>query len=372
MANLNPNWLKRLSWYSAALGGSPIGVYLGPDRLNLVQMDGATRPMLRAMASVPYADSREELLRNPASVRALLKQAFNAQPFRGKTVVSCLPADQIKILSLTYRQAEGQADEQAVVAELRERLKDELDEMVVDYLPLRKDEGDAAKRDALVALAPRAQVMAYLHLLTDAGLQVDALDIGPAALTRVVKHAGARHFPEFPMMPNALLINFGLESSYLTVIWGRRTVLDRAIEFSENRLFSRLKTVLDMPPELAMRMLCQEGELSEQQRETRKIIEEVIRPDLGLLHQEISKTLVYMASRTRGKSVDSVFLAGPAARYHGVVEGLRQQLKVPVHILNPVVDFAGPQQSHLDLSLGTTAGMALAAGLALRGVPENE
>jgi type IV pilus assembly protein PilM len=372
MSIRNQNWLKHLTWGSAALGGSPIGLYLGPDRLNLVQMDGAARPKLRAMASVAYADSREELQRDPVRVRALLKQAFDAQPFRGKTVVSCLPADQIKIISLTYRQAEGQADEAAVVAELRERLKDELDGMVVDYLPLRKDEGDAAKRDALVALAPRTQVMAYLHLLTDAGLQVDALDIGPAALTRVVKHAGARHFPEFPLMPNALLINFGVESSYLTVIWGRRTVLDRAIEFSENRLFARLKTVLEMPSELATRILCQDGELGEQHRDSRKIIEEVIRPDLALLHQEISKTLVYMASRTRGKSVDSVFLAGPAARYHVVVEGLAQQLKVPVHVLNPIVDFAADNRPDHDLSLGTTAGMALAAGLALRGVPENE
>jgi type IV pilus assembly protein PilM len=364
-------WLKRLPWISAALRGpSSIGLYLGPDRLNLVQLNGAARPALRAIVSITYADTRDELMRTPQRFRALLKQAFAAEPFRGRTVVSCLPADQVKILSLSYAQAEGQTEGEAIAAELRERLQGELDEMIVDYMPLRRDD-DSVSREALVALAPRTQVMAYLHLLSDAGLQVDALDIGPAALTRVVKHTGARHFPGFPAVPNALLINFGADSSYLTVIWGRRTVLDRVIDFGETKLLERLKNILDMPAELALRILSRADEGLPLQAESRRIVEEVIRPDLGLLHQEISKTLVYMASRTRGKSVDKVFLAGPVARYHAVVESLQQQVKVPVHILNPVLDFAAPDERRRDESLGTTAGMTLAAGLALRGVKED-
>jgi hypothetical protein len=55
-----------------------------------------------------------------------------------------------------------------------------------------------------------------------------------------------------------------------------------------------------------------------------------------------------------------------------VVESLKRIVKVPVHILNPAVDFALPGERRHDESLGTTAGMALAAGLSLRGVPENE
>ncbi|MBK9250634.1 MAG: pilus assembly protein PilM [Proteobacteria bacterium] len=373
MSALFSSLIRRLPWVSPALGPAPpIGLYLGPDRLDLVQMNGGAPACLRAMSSIALPEAREQLLGDPAGLRALLRQAFASEPFRGKTVVSCLPADQVKILSLSYVLADGQTDDQAVAVELRGRLQDELDEMVVDYMPLRRDEGDTAEREALVALAPRTQVMAYLHLLSDAGLKVAALDIGPAALTRCVKHTSARHFPGFPAMPNALLINFGAESSYLTVIWGRRTVLDRVIGFGESRLFERLKTVLDMPRELSLRILCRDEEASASKAEGRGIVEEVIKPDLNLLHQEISKTLVYMASRTRGKSIDALFLAGPVARYPIVVESLQQILKVPVHILNPAVDFAPPTGRRHDEALGTTAGMALAAGLALRGVPENE
>jgi type IV pilus assembly protein PilM len=350
----------------------PIGLDVGPNRLNLVQMvlsDG--RPTLAAISSVPYSCTRDELLQQPKLLKTLLAQAFAAQPFKGRRVVSCLPADQMKIMSLSYSHTEGQADDVAIVAELRERMKAELDNMVVDYLPLRQEDADAGKRDALVALATRSHVLTYLNALTTAGLQVDALDIGPAALARVVKHAGARHFPEFPQKPNALLINFGADASYLTVIWGRRTVLDRAVEFCENRLLDRLRVALDMSPALAAQVLYRGVGVQGEPDETTQVVAEVFRPELALLHQEIGKTLVYMASRTRGKSVEAVFLAGPVARYHGLVQSLQQQLKVPVSILNPVTDFPSPRIRDDAQTLGTLAGIALTAGLALRGVPEH-
>jgi type IV pilus assembly protein PilM len=378
MKNAIKSWLSalpsRLPTLSVGLG-SPllIGLDMGPNRLNLVQMmQVGGKPALSAIAAVPYPCARNELMLQPKQLKLLLRQAFARQPFKGKRVVSCLPAEQMKIISLNYSHTEGQADDAAIIAELRERMKGELDNMVVDYLPLRQEDADAGKRDALVALAPRDHVLAYLDLLTSAGLQVEALDIGPAALARLVKHAGARHYPDFPLTPNSLLINFGADSSYLTVIWGRRTVLDRAVEFCENRLLKRLQLVLHMPPELAMQVLYRDDLARGEQDETAEIVAEVFRPELALLHQEISRTLVYMASRTRGKSVDAVFLAGPVARCPGVVTSLRHELKVPVNILNPITDFSLATGHGHDEALGTMAGIALTAGLALRGVPEND
>jgi type IV pilus assembly protein PilM len=355
----------------------PIGLDMGPDRLNLAQMDRVGgKPALSAIASIPYPCPRDELLQQPNEFRLLLRRAWQAQPFRGRNVVSCLPAGQIKIISLNYRHVEGQSDDQAIITELRARLQGELDSLVVDFMPLRQEDADSGTRDALVAMAPREQVLAYLNLLTAAGLQVDALDIGPAALARLLKHTVACRYPEFPATPNALLINFGADTSYLTVIWGRRMYLDRAVEFGESRLFDRLKAVLDVPPEQASQLLYQSDRALSLQSsgpdEERQLVAEVLRPELALLLQEVSKTLVYMASRTRGKSVDAVFLAGPVARYADVMNGLKQQLKVPVDVLNPVEDFPAEQKRCIDAATGTQSGMALTAGLALRGMPEHE
>jgi type IV pilus assembly protein PilM len=368
------NWVRFLPGLQLLRGSGsslPIGLYLGHDRLNLVQMSHAgTGAQLRAIASLTYPCDREQL--QPQALRSLVAQAFTTQPFRGKRVVSCLPADQVKIIAMTYRPGDGLSDEQAIVAALRERLKAELDDMVVDYLPLRQEETDTGTREALVALAPREHVMQHLDLLVTAGLQVEALDIGPAALARVVRHASARHYPGFPLVPNALLINFGVESSFLTVIWGRRTVLDRAIEFSESRLLHRLQTVLEMSGDLARQLLYRSASTDVPNDDSDHIVAEVFRTELAMLHEEISKTLVYMASRTRGKSVDVIFLAGPVVRYTRLLTELRQHYQVPVCILNPLADFPMHQKGHCDASLGTAAGIAMTTGLALRGVPEHE
>jgi len=205
-----------LDWLPKVLPGFgrdlSIGLEMGPDRLNLVQMElVAGRPSIRAIASLPYPCSREELQQHPQRLKLLLKQAYALQPFKGKHVVSCLPTDQIKIITVSYRCGEGQADASAIVAELRERLKGDLDGMVVDFINLRQEETDAGKRDALVAMAPRDKVMAYLDMLTGAGLEVDALDIGPAALARLVSRAGALSTAEFPRLPNMLLRHFGAD-----------------------------------------------------------------------------------------------------------------------------------------------------------------
>lgn len=280
-----------------------IGLDLGPGALNMVQFEhGGEHPCIRAIASVPYTCPRGELFGRAQELRALVKQARAQQPFKGRHVISSLPNEEIKIVTVAYKQTDGQSDSLAIVGELRERMHGELDDMVVDYMALRQDERESGKGEALVALAPRRSVLAYLELLTGAGLAVDALDVGPAALARLVRHVGARKWAEFPLMPNVLLINFGAEASFLTVIWGRRLMLDRAVEFCEQRLLARMKQVLDLPQELALPLLYghRVGPATAGEAETARTVAEVLRPEITGLLDEINKTLIYMASKTRG------------------------------------------------------------------------
>jgi len=351
-----------------------IGLDLGPGALNMVQFERAGgRICMRAAIFLPCDCRRDDFSGRPQRLREILKQAYAQQPFKGKRVVSSLPAGEIKIITVNYKQVKGRPDSVAVAAELRERMPENLDDMVVDFMTLRQDDHQSEESEALVAMASRKSVLAYLELLTGAGLEVDALDVGPAALARLVRHVGARNWAEFPLLPNVLLINFGAEASFLTVIWGRRLMLDRAVEFCEQRLLSRLKQVLDLPEELARPLLY--GKVSSPaaagEEETAHTLAEVLRPEITALLDEINKTLIYMASKTRGRSVDIIYLAGGAARHAGILKILREQLQVPVEILNPVAVFASPEcAAKCDQQLGMQPGIALATGLALRELPD--
>src|SRR5688572_5427185 len=115
----------------------PIGLEIAAERINMVQFDTvAARPVIRAAISVPYADGREALLAEPGRLKALVARAFAQRPFSGRRVVSCLPAAEVNIITLSYQRAAGEDDANAILRELRERLKNELERSVVDYITI--------------------------------------------------------------------------------------------------------------------------------------------------------------------------------------------------------------------------------------------
>lgn len=348
----------------------PVGFNLGTEQLHLVQMEQISgRPIIRAAASIPYPCEREALLATPALFKHFVRHALRAGAFQGKRVVACIAPYDLKLMLVEYKQLDGQGEADALLKELRERMRQELDESVVDYLPLRNTDTQETTKSAIVAVAKRTQVLAYLESLRRAGLEAVALDVGPAALTRLVAALDTTR-----SHPNVLLINFGRFKSYLSVVWGRRLMLDREIDFGEHWLVGSLAENLNIPGELVAKLLYEHGfqntmgsQSGLEDGDISRTMAEILRPEFAELAKEINKTLIYVASRTHGKSVEQVYLLGSAARYPHVAEFLNELLNIPAEVLNPLNAF--------EFAAGATpnttnpgGGIALAAGLALRGM----
>lgn len=353
-----------------------IGVHIGRERLNLMQFQpGQPRPTIRAAASLKHGTTRHELIADPTRLKELIKRAFAEQPFHGKRVVTCLPNDQVRMLLLNYTVADGETESAAVVRELRERVHEELDGMVVDYIPVRQELASRPK-EAIVAMAARDEVMTYLDLLAKAGLQVASLDVSSAALARLMAWIDPLPTAKFP---NLLLINFGAQSSYLTVVWGQRLMLDRPIEFGEQRLLARLKSILGMSESEALRLLLERGlatgsdddKLGESDNDIGDTLREVLQPEFAALKAQVHNTLIYTASRTHGRSVDGIYVLGSIVRYPGIEKLLEKLLGegLPLKILDPCAIFQHRLNDQQLCWLWPRSGVAAAAGLALRGVP---
>ncbi len=364
MQSLRPLWSKLAGRETYA-----IGFQMSLEAIHLVQMQAsASGVAFLAAAALNYGCSRDEILAHPRRLKALVGRALDDHPFRGKRVVTCLPSDQIKTFIVNYTVAEGQPDADAIVRDLRGRLDGNTDGMVFDFVPVRQPGSDSPRKEALVAIAAKQQVTAYLDLLSGAGLDVEAVDIGPIALTRVVSRVSTGEDGKFQ---NLLLINFGSHGSFLTVVWGRRLMLDRPIEFAEKRLLSRLETVMDLPESMAKRLLLERGFTAapgaDASAEIAAALREVLQPEFLALKAEVGKTLIYTASKTRGKTVDKIYLVGSVARYPGIAELLSEELSMPIEVLDPFSIF--PHQLEQLAGLWPHTGAAVATGLALRGVP---
>jgi type IV pilus assembly protein PilM len=354
--------------------GGPIGLDIATEKLHMVQLTADDDPpVILAAISLPYAGGRDALLADRKKLKALIDRARSARPFRGNIVVSSLPQSDLKTMALTYQRAAGQSEAEAIITELRDRLKEEIDDSVVDYIGIHSHDGQSAEKNAVVAIARRDRVLAYLEVLESAGLRVDALDFGPAALTRLVASMG-----QDVSHANALLINFGKERSYLSLIWGRRLMLDREVEFGETRLVMRLAKTLDMAQALAADLLYRHGfhdvgaEAGTDEAEITRTTTEVLRPEFSALAGEVAQTLIYAASKTRGQSVERIYLMGSAARYPRIASLIEGLVSMPVEVLNPFTVFTARPDAYVLAELDPIAGIGMATGLALRGSPYDD
>ncbi len=345
----------------------PIGVDFAGESLNMMQVEavpGGAR--VRAAVSLPYPVERARLLADPRALRAFVRAALAAAPFSGRRMVGALAPTDVRILPLTVNVPAGQNEQQAVARAVREQLGAAASESVVDYYQVRSADTGTEKQ-VLAAVAPTASVVSYLEALRGAGLDPVALDIGPAAIARLL---AAMHKEDYGQ--SVLLINFGSTRSYLTVIWGRRLMLDREIELGEATLVDKVAKTLGLDAGTALALLRQHGtgstaaghELQAGAPDMGRTIREILHPEFAALAEELVRTQVYVASRTRGSTVSRVYLNGCVARYANIPQRIAQLVQLPVEVLDPFAAFAGTKERPAE----QMHGIALAAGLALRGV----
>jgi type IV pilus assembly protein PilM len=364
----------KLPRFSFGRGGrhvaAPIGVEFAAERLNMVQLEfGAGTPGMRAAVSTPYPVPRAQLMDDARALRGFVKSCLAQAPFSGRRVYCALPPADVRILPMTVHVAAGQREDQAVARAVRDQIGMDPSDAVVDYYHIRSADSDASERQVLVAVAQQKRVLAFLNVLTDAGLDPVALDIGPAAMARLLASMQREDLGQ-----SVLLINFGLQKSFLTVIWGRRLMLDREIDFGEAQLVGKLSASLGLDADAALGLLRTHGVGARPAQrggaagepDVGRTIREILYPEFAGLAEELLRTQVYVASRTRGSSLNRIYLNGSLARYPHIQTRIGELVALPVELLDPLSGFTGRAGSTLP---SAEHGVALAAGLALRGEP---
>lgn len=348
----------------------PIGLEFARERLHAVQLrPHAGTARISASASVNYPVSREELMTSPEDMTRLVSHALDSDSFQGRETVSVMPQNHLRILSLSY-QASGQgSDDSAILKRLVDRIDDDLSQYVIDYLPVRV-QPQHNDRLAIVALARREDVISYLEVLRQSGLAVNALEIGPVSIARLVSTLGSSNANE-----NIMVINFGRQVSFVTIVSRQRVLLDREINFGEDNLLDEVAQTLEVTPEATYDLIREHGIGGESKQgevaqpfsadiDVAQTLCEIAKPALSRLIDEIGRALIYAASETRGEAVSRVYLAGSVARWNGASKLLNELLDIPVvNIPAPVFDTDSNQQNDI-----SGPEFAIATGLALRGM----
>ena len=355
-----------------------IGVDFSIDNINLVQLgimiDGKVG--LRSCCSMKYINSREELLSSPKNLRPILRQAIKEHGFKGKSIVSSMPSSDVRIYSINYTKSKDSDEGESVLQALKSRIDEDLSQYVIDYLPVRSDD-KYGEQLALVALVKRDLVISYLELLRNSGLHVEALEIRPAAINRLVYSIYQNQDYQ-----NVLVVNFGSDKSYLTVTSGRRLLFDHQITFGVNTLVDKMSNVLEMSHGATFELLHKHGfkmadssdsfQSNYIDEDVTKTLLDIAKPIFSELIEEINRILIFAASENHGESITNIFLLGSLAHVKGIDGYLDKQLNISVQSLSDPLDAFRQSFSNNIFEEACTPDMAIATGLALKGLIEDE
>lgn len=380
MAWLNRQWLHRRN---SKLGA--IGIEFARDSMHLVQFGQSRQKQLfvQASQSCAYADSNDKYLYQPNQLKALVKPLLKHASFQGDRVVTVMPSSEISIFSLNYELKSGLSDDAAIAMALKGRIDGNLADYVVDKIPIRRRE-DENSALAIVALAEKSKVVAHLECLRKAGFKVDALEIGPSAIQRLVS---VMHPPENG--ESVLTINFGCDKSYLSIISGRRLLFDEELDFGEEFLLNTLSSTLGIDPTKVLEQIESFGLATENSSaivgaDVSQTLAHIVRRCFSQMAENVKRAMLYSVAESRGTPVSKIYMLGSIARWRGADTLLSGLLGMPVtNIPDPLALFERKTAMETGVSTVVEANgpfvhttgekyrspeLAVATGLALRGL----
>ncbi len=363
----------------AAVRVGPIGVDIALQEMHMVQLervDGGL-PRVRTKVTVPCTMPRDQLLASPREFKALVKQALAAGNFLGRDTIFTVPSALVRTISINYRVSGGPEQEGAAVARvMADRLDGDLSNYIVDYMPV-KNRSKSDDRLALVAVSERQPVLNFLEMIRKAGLKVNALEIGPVAITRLIRAMNSNNERQ-----NILVVNSGQQASYLTLISGDDLLFDQEVQIGEERLVAQVAKSLEMDIATARDLVIRTGVQPEQVNGSvhdaldsggaYHTLAQILKPEFLKLVEEIKRVLLYAASETRGGGVSKVYLLGSVARWPGSDLLLSKLAGVTVAKIPDALDLLPTNDvARRDTQISAAPDIAVATGLALRGMMDD-
>lgn len=372
-------WLERRQPDTGANAYGPIGVYFTREYLHLAQLEwsGEGEIGLRAHSSLPFPCSRTELLATPTAVGKLIRKGMRHANFRGRKVVSAMPPELVRVMSVSYPAISSENASSSIAALMADRVEGPLTDYVIDYVPIRTSSHDG-DRLALVAVSRLEHANTYLDCLAAAGLHVDFLEIGPIAIKRLISFGASAD-----LKGHVFVLNVGETSTNLTTISGERLLADQELGFGEKRVLGVIANSLDLTESTARDLILTNGlDESRNSSHTRTgtfdanvitTLIDIVRPEFMRLVREIERAFLFADSESHGNSRKKIVVTGGIAKWPGAASLLGSLTNTPVESLGRShMPFAKKAEDSAEIDDQQAADMSTAVGLALRGMTVNE
>ena len=381
-----------IAWKLKTRNHSPIGLDIGHDSIKMIQLTSSGGRIGVLAADKVKIDSS---LSNDAEQRkdfivSAVEQMLDKGGFRGKSVVSCLANDKLKITSLRLPQTDDDKTQLALEKEVSQRFGLDPDKDPVKYmLAGNVKQADEVKNELILFATDSDTIKNHIGLLEQVQLRPVAIDTIPCALFRSFNRSLRR---QEDMENTVVFMDVG--SQFTTVVFGRgeQICFIKQIPIGGEKFNLEIASKLGVTveeAEILRRKLRKERSVSSTAGSTelqndqtnfddgqwldasmRQVIVDALTSVSEELAKEISLCFRYYTVTFRGKRVERAVFAGGQAYENILLNVLKRQLTVDIELAQPLRGFDMSQQAsiHFDSDRrGLLCEWAVAVGLSLKG-----
>jgi type IV pilus assembly protein PilM len=358
--------MRRLNWIPVHNKVLPIGLDIGHSAIRMVQLALANdeirvlaveRASISAVNSVSGAPDRGDLI-------GAIRQMLTRGRFKGQSVVSALPNENLWITSVRLADAEVSAEDRVLRKEAAQRFGLNPDKDVIEYLPAGSVlQGEEAKKEYIVMAAADEAIRNHISLLEEAGLKPVGIDAAPCALFRNVERMMRRQEDR-----ERTLVFIDVGHYYTTVVFGRvgDIYLIKQMAFGAARFNEDVAAKLEVSKEEAqnLRLKLRSGQAVDPA--VKNCIADTLHNTAEQLAGEIALCLRYYSVTFRGKRVERAVVAGGGAYEPILLEVIQRQLSIETEVAEPLRGFDLSAITGGEALNASAADLALAVGLSLK------
>jgi type IV pilus assembly protein PilM len=360
---------------------SPIGLDLGTHRVRLLQLRRRGGRGGRGGLAVAAAADRELPADLPPSgpqrrsaLAVLLRAMLRSGDFRGRQVISCVPAAAIQYKNLRLPRMPTEELRAALTWEASTRLNlGPAEKTVIQFYDAGEvRQGEEMRQEIILMAAPAETLDDHLALLLEADLKPLAIDGLPSALVRGLGAVGETG----PDAAATVAVDVGHQFSKVVIARRGEVVFFKLVDIGGDKFDRAVAEKLNLSPveaaELRRRISKSpaagaEPLFGQTRREgVERAIFEAVRAEAGNLAHEVGLCLRYYSVTFRGKRPDKVLLAGGGATEPQLARVLNEDAGLTAEPARPLAGAETGGIIELDGSGPDYSQWTVAAGLATR------
>ncbi|MCS7172448.1 MAG: type IV pilus assembly protein PilM [Armatimonadetes bacterium] len=344
---------------------TPVGLDIGAAAIKVVElMRGRDGYRIARLGSVrtPVGSLLEGAVVDPQKLGAAVRTALEEAGIRHRRVVTALGSRAAVVREIQVPQMPEEELRSAVRFEAERYLPVAGEDLRVDHQVVEEIEEGTRKQLSVLFAAARAGVVdGLVRALQLAGLGAEVLEVTTFALARVFRQE-AKEGP-------VLVADIGADTTEIVIVQGDRLHLSRTLVTGGNTLTRAVAAALDLEPDAAEivkeeKAVAPVGALP-MEDPTAARVSEAISPVLADIVTELRRSAEFFLTRSGGREIRKVLLAGGTARIPNLATFFADELGLPVEV-GDVFRYYPTERPIQD----TGPAFAAATGLALRGLEE--